>query len=82
MKCRHCQTHLKHTFIDLGFAPPSNAYLTQLDLNRPETYFPLKITLLLHLNCLLEKLFNIFKALPLIYILSLFLFQTTIKIIS
>jgi SAM-dependent methyltransferase len=43
MKCRHCQTHLKHTFIDLGFAPPSNAYLTQLDLNRPEIYFPLKI---------------------------------------
>jgi hypothetical protein len=43
MKCRHCQTHLKHTFIDLGFAPPSNAYLTQSDLNRPETYFPLKI---------------------------------------
>jgi hypothetical protein len=43
MKCRHCQTPLNHTFIDLGFAPPSNAYLTQLDLSRPETYFPLKI---------------------------------------
>ncbi len=29
--------------MDLGFAPPSNAYLGADDLNRPETYFPLKI---------------------------------------
>ena len=29
--------------MDLGFAPPSNAYLAQSDLQRPETYFPLKI---------------------------------------
>ncbi|PZO17845.1 MAG: SAM-dependent methyltransferase [Burkholderiales bacterium] len=43
MKCRHCATSLKHTFLDLGFAPPSNAYLTRSDLNRPEKYFPLKI---------------------------------------
>ena len=32
-----------HTFLDLGFAPPSNAYLTAADLARPEKYFPLKI---------------------------------------
>jgi hypothetical protein len=43
MKCRHCGTSLTHTFLDLGFAPPSNAYLTHEDLNRPETYYPLKI---------------------------------------
>jgi hypothetical protein len=43
MNCRHCDTPLSHTFIDLGFAPPSNAYLTVDDLTHPETYYPLKI---------------------------------------
>lgn len=43
MKCRHCGTPLDHTFLDLGFAPPSNAYLTTDDLSRPETYYPLKV---------------------------------------
>ncbi len=43
MKCRHCSAPLEHTFLDLGFAPPSNAYLTHEDLARPETYYPLKI---------------------------------------
>lgn len=43
MNCRHCGTPLTHTFLDLGFAPPSNAYLTQADLAKPEKYYPLKI---------------------------------------
>jgi SAM-dependent methyltransferase len=43
MKCRHCGTLLAHTFLDLGFAPPSNAYLTQADLAKPEKHYPLKI---------------------------------------
>lgn len=43
MKCRHCGTTLEHTFLDLGFAPPSNAYLSQADLSRPEKYYPLKV---------------------------------------
>ena len=43
MKCRHCATLLKDTFLDLGFAPPSNAYLTEDKLCIPEKYFPLKI---------------------------------------
>jgi len=43
MKCRHCAQPLVHTFLDLGFSPPSNAYLTREDLDRPETYFPLKV---------------------------------------
>ena len=43
MKCRHCAAHLEHTFLDLGFAPPSNAYLTHADLTRPEKYYPLKV---------------------------------------
>jgi SAM-dependent methyltransferase len=34
---------LVHTFLDLCFAPPSNAYLTVADLTRPESYYPLKI---------------------------------------
>ena len=43
MKCRHCDAPLEHTFLDLGFAPPSNAYLTREDLSKPEKYYPLKI---------------------------------------
>ena len=43
MKCRHCQTQLEHVFLDLGYAPPSNAYLSNEALKAPETTFPLKL---------------------------------------
>jgi hypothetical protein len=43
MNCRHCDKTLTHTFLDLGFAPPSNAYLTKDQLSLPEKYYPLKI---------------------------------------
>lgn len=43
MNCRHCSNPLEHVFLDLGFAPPSNAYLTSADLARPERYYPLKL---------------------------------------
>ena len=43
MNCRHCGKPLQHTFLDLGFAPPSNAYLSEADLSTPEVYFPLKL---------------------------------------
>ena len=43
MNCRHCAAPLEHTFLDLGFAPPSNAYLNPEDLTRPEKYYPLKV---------------------------------------
>ncbi len=43
MKCRHCQTELEHMFCDLGFAPPSNAYIPQDRDNAPETWYPLKV---------------------------------------
>ena len=43
MNCRFCGTPLEHIVLDLGFAPPSNAYLTKDDLARPEKYYPLKI---------------------------------------
>ena len=43
MNCRHCKASLKHTVLDLGFAPASNAYLTEADLRKPEIYYPLKV---------------------------------------
>lgn len=43
MNCRHCAHPLRHVFLDLGFAPPSNAYLSAADLKAPESYFPLKL---------------------------------------
>ncbi|MCC2608521.1 class I SAM-dependent methyltransferase [Neorhizobium petrolearium] len=43
MKCRHCGSALRCDFLDLGFAPPSNAYLTAADLSKPEVYFPLRL---------------------------------------
>jgi hypothetical protein len=43
MKCRHCANPLGHVFVDLGHAPPSNAYLTAADLLRPEKYYPLRV---------------------------------------
>lgn len=48
MKCRHCATQLENTFLDLGFAPPSNAYLTADALTRPEKHYPLKIKVCSH----------------------------------
>lgn len=43
MKCRHCQADLTLSLIDLGAAPPSNAYLNQQTLHTPEKYFPLRV---------------------------------------
>jgi hypothetical protein len=48
MKCRHCGTPLEHTFLDLGYAPPSNAYLKAADLVKPEKYYPLKVKVCAH----------------------------------
>jgi len=48
LSCRHCATPLQHTFLDLGFAPPSNAYLSQADLSKPEKYYPLKVKICTH----------------------------------
>lgn len=43
MKCRHCSAALSHVFLDLGCAPPSNAYLDAAGLTAPELNFPLKL---------------------------------------
>lgn len=38
-----CQSKHLHTFIDLGFAPPSDALLTKDELQEPEVFFPLQV---------------------------------------
>ncbi|MEQ1660278.1 MAG: SAM-dependent methyltransferase, partial [Hylemonella sp.] len=43
MKCRHCGNELRLPFLDLGSAPPSNAYLKSQDLQAPETWYPLRL---------------------------------------
>jgi SAM-dependent methyltransferase len=43
MKCRHCAHPLEHLFLDLGYAPPSNAYRSDEDLSKPETHYPLRV---------------------------------------
>jgi len=43
MQCRHCHSELILPFLDLGSAPPSNAYLTPAGLTAPELWFPLRL---------------------------------------
>ena len=43
MKCRHCGSPLKLEFLDLGVAPPSNAYLTAEQVQAPEVWLPLRL---------------------------------------
>lgn len=43
MKCRHCSYDLRLPLVDLGSAPPSNAYLTEQTLHAPEKWFPLRV---------------------------------------
>lgn len=48
MKCRHCGELLTETLVDLGSAPPSNAYLTAQKLKQPEKWFPLRVLVCSH----------------------------------
>ena len=43
MKCRFCEAELNDLFLDLGSAPPSNAFLSHTDLASVELYFPLRL---------------------------------------
>jgi len=43
VKCRHCNATLSLPLIDLGFAPPSNAYLSKQQLEQPEKKYPLRV---------------------------------------
>lgn len=45
MNCRSCAAPLSTIVIDLGFAPPSNAYLTKEQLALPEKTYPLRVLL-------------------------------------
>ncbi|MBC3885981.1 class I SAM-dependent methyltransferase [Undibacterium griseum] len=48
MKCRHCQQPLTAGFLDLGSAPPSNAYLRPEALQQAEIWLPLKLMVCQH----------------------------------
>ena len=48
MKCRHCGAELTLPLVDLGSAPPSNAYLTEQSLHAPEKWFPLRVLVCEH----------------------------------
>jgi SAM-dependent methyltransferase len=43
MKCRHCGAEVTLQLVDLGSAPPSNAYLTAEALRAPEVWLPLRV---------------------------------------
>ncbi|MEP7229613.1 MAG: class I SAM-dependent methyltransferase [Ginsengibacter sp.] len=43
MQCRFCKTELHHLFIDLVNSPASNSFLSEEELNQPETFYPLKV---------------------------------------
>ena len=43
MNCRFCAALLQEVFLDLGHAPPSNAFLTADKLDAPEVWLPLKL---------------------------------------
>ena len=41
--CRFCGTPLQHTFVDLGMSPLAESWLTPLQLNRMEPFYPLRV---------------------------------------
>ncbi len=41
--CRFCNTPLRHTFVDLGMSPISNAYVKVEDLKGMEAFYPLHV---------------------------------------
>jgi SAM-dependent methyltransferase len=43
MKCRHCSATVSLPLIDLGTSPPSNSYLTEAALQKPEKWLPLRV---------------------------------------
>ncbi len=53
MNCRNCESALSLELMDLGFSPPSNAYLSPQDLNKVEVWVPLKV--LVCQNCWLAQ---------------------------
>lgn len=60
MKCRHCGAEMEISLVDLGSAPPSNAYLTDQSLHEPENWYPLRV--LVCENCWLVQTEDFAKA--------------------
>ncbi len=44
MNCRHCGEALQLAFLDLGHAPPSNAYVSKQGMSSPEVTYPLRLS--------------------------------------
>ena len=42
-RCRFCNTHLQHTFVDLGMSPLCESYLSSGQLNQMEPFYPLHV---------------------------------------
>lgn len=40
-QCRFCQNPLQHTFVDLGVSPIANDYISQENLDKVESFYPL-----------------------------------------
>jgi 2-polyprenyl-3-methyl-5-hydroxy-6-metoxy-1,4-benzoquinol methylase len=65
MKCRFCNTHIKHLFASLGQSPLANSNLTKDELNKMEPFYPLEVYVCK--KCLLVQLdefespYNIFS---------------------
>lgn len=53
MNCRHCNTPLTLSVLDLVSSPPSNSYLLNSSLSLPEMFFPLRV--LVCSNCWLVQ---------------------------
>ncbi|MEO6453698.1 MAG: class I SAM-dependent methyltransferase [Ginsengibacter sp.] len=43
MNCRFCKHSLSYTLIDMVNSPASNSFLSEEQLNEPETFYPLKV---------------------------------------
>ena len=43
MACRHCGALVTNQFVNLGYAPPSNSYLGESALQKPEITYPLRV---------------------------------------
>ena len=43
MNCEICLGQKVYEILDLGYQPPSDAFLTEEKLNEPETQYPLKV---------------------------------------
>ena len=60
MNCRFCNSKLNNVFVDLGYAPPSNSFLSEEEMKHGETYYPLKVYVCN--ECLLVQLDEFKKA--------------------